>query len=271
ALVEGVLRTLDQDARAFLNLARYEEYDAFTFGHSIRVCALAVLFARDLSSDDELVRRIGVASVLHDVGKARLPFELLHSKGVFTADERREMQKHTIFGGELLAEMEECDPMAIAVAFGHHRTEDGRGYPQTAVPLPLSAATRIVKICDVYEALTALRPYKPRVSPATAYRTMLEMEGHFEPRLLRRFIKLNGIYPTGSRVVLSSGEVAMVERQTSRPESPVVEVETTIDGEELERRQRRLVDLSLEKGASPLAVVGEAADLSRNELYTCSR
>lgn len=272
-LVEGVLRALDRDAKAILNLSRYEEYDAFTFGHSIRVCTLAVQFARGLTDDTDLVKRIGVASVLHDVGKARLPFELLHSKSIFTPEERLEMQKHTVFGGELLAEMEECDPMAIAVAFGHHRTEDGRGYPPTAVPLPLSAATRIVKICDVYEALTAVRPYKRRVSPVTAYRTMLSMDGHFEPALLRRFIEINGIYPTGSRLLLSSGETAVVESQTFRPELPIVRIETTAAGDPLCDSDQRLVDLSRQATNSPLAVVAEAADSSagRNELYTCSR
>ena len=257
SLVDGVLLTLDEDPTAILNLARYEEYDAFTFGHSIRVCTLALNFARTMTRDEQMLRRIGAASLLHDVGKAKVPFELLHKRSLFTAEEWLEMQKHTIFGGELLLEMEQPDPMAVAAAFGHHQAENGQGYPSTIVPLPHSPVTRILKICDVYEALTAVRPYKPAISTAKTYRMMLSMEGQFEPGLLRRFIQVMGIFPSGSRVRLNTGETARVERQTSRPDRPVVVVEWTPDGDALPESERPRRDLSRLEGGQQIAVAVE--------------
>ena len=96
--------------------------------------------------------------------------------------------------------------LSVAVAFSHHQNVDGEGYPASIRGAKQSTATMIVKLSDVYEALTAVRPYKPRMSPTRAYRIMMSMKGHFEPSLLRRFVSLNGIYPDGSRVRLSSGE-----------------------------------------------------------------
>ncbi len=245
SLVDGVLQTLDQDPRAMLNLARYEEYDAFTFGHSVRVCTLTLGLAKTITGDEQILKRIGVAALLHDVGKAKLPFELLHKRGRFTAEERLEMQKHPSLGAELLMEMEDPDPMAVAAAFGHHMTEDGRGYPETAVPVPHSTVTRILKICDCYEALTAVRPYKPAMSTARAYDMMLSMEGQFEPGLMRRFFVSNGIFPTGSRVRLNTGETATVASQSSRLDQPIVLLENAPDGEEIPHSERPRLDLSL--------------------------
>lgn len=257
SMVHEVLTTLDDDPKAILNLSRYENYDAYTFGHSIRVCILALNFARNFTSDEETLERIGVASLMHDVGKAKLPFELLHSTEVLSAEERAEMQKHTIHGGEILLEQTECDPLAVTVAFGHHRTEDGRGYPRTTVPLPVSTLTRIVKICDVYEALTAVRPYKEAMSPTRSYRLMLSMDGHFHRPLLRRFIELNGIFPNGSRVRLSTGETARVESQTDAPALPIVTVESTPDGDPLDETERRTLDLRRPPDDASITVADE--------------
>jgi HD-GYP domain-containing protein (c-di-GMP phosphodiesterase class II) len=219
------------DPKAMLSLARYEQYDAFTFGHSIRVCFLALDFARTMTQDEALLQRIGLAALLHDVGKAWVPFEILHAKGRLSPEERAEMERHTTYGAEILLGAEACDPLAVATAFGHHRMRQGGGYPRTIHEARQSTVLKIVKICDVYEALTAVRPYKPRMSPTRAYRLMLSMEGHFDRALLRHFISTNGFYPTGGRVRLSTGDTARVSRQTADPCRPVVDIEVMRDGE----------------------------------------
>ena len=220
--VESVLKELTRDPKNMMGICRYERYDAFTFGHSIRVCSLALYFAKQLASDEQLIQRIGEAALLHDVGKARVPAEILFSRGRLSDEERSEMNRHTLYGADILLDANRSDPVSVATAFGHHtRYED----ETRTAPRP-SVVTRIVKICDVFEALTAVRPYKDRMPPARAYRIMFGMNGHFDPALLRRFVEVNGLYPVGAQVRLASGAVARVHAQTDDFERPVVDIES---------------------------------------------
>ena len=242
--IEHIMTKLDQDPKSMLNLARYEQYDSFTFGHSVRVCFLALNFSKSLTPDPLLRNRIGLAAMLHDVGKARVPYEILHAPHRLSKEEREEMEKHTTHGAAILLELENTDPAAVATAFGHHRTLLGQGYPKDKLNAPLSTITKIVKICDVYEALTAVRPYKPAMSPTRAYRIMISMKKHFASHLLRQFITTNGLYPVGTHVRMGSGAVALVERQTHDLERPVVTIVTTPENDTLRPEDRVLVDLS---------------------------
>lgn len=220
--VETMLKSVADHGQALLNVCRYEQYDAFTFGHSMRVSALALYFASQLTDDAGVLQRVGMAAMLHDIGKARVPFEVLHAKGRLTREEREVMALHTEHGAHILLELADCDPATVAVAFGHHlpyATTEG-GSPTT------SLVTRITKICDVYEALTAVRPYKDRMSPVRAYRIMLQMGAQFDRGLLRRFIEINGVYPVGSRIALSDGRTARVKSQTRVLTRPVVQLES---------------------------------------------
>lgn len=163
------------------------------------------------------------------------------------------MNKHVTHGGEILLEQADPDPLAVATAFGHHQTLDGSGYPTTLHPVRQGLGTRIIKICDVYEALTAVRPYKARMSPWRAYRVMLSMKGHFDLGLLRRFIEVNGLFPVGSLVRLANGEHARVLGPSGDPLAPRVRIESdgpggplACDGRqesELPDAERRVVEI----------------------------
>ncbi len=133
--------------------------------------------------------------------------------------------------------------MAVATAFGHHRTMDYAGYPVTAHQYRQSMVTRIVKICDVYEALTAARPYKRPITPTRAYRIMVGMGRHFDQQLLRKFIEVTGVFPNGQLVEMTNGELARVQRQGSELLLPSVEVITDVEGNTLTAEDRRIVAL----------------------------
>ncbi len=242
--VATILRRIDNDAQSLMQLCRYERYDTFTFGHSIRCCFLALDFARHLTDDEDFLHRVGLSALMHDIGKAWVPFEILHSSGELDEEARAEMARHAEYGGEIMLRLGCEDPLPIAVAFGHHTKESGeRSYPRTVHQARASAALKVVKLCDVFEALTAIRPYKPAMSAQRAYRIMMSMKDTFDPALLRLFVQTNGLYPNGSRLELSTGESGVVVRQTDVLEAPVVQVERDQGGEAVPESDRWEIDL----------------------------
>lgn len=263
---EQVLVRLEADEGPLLSLARHDQYDAFTFGHSVRVAVLALTFARSLTGDRELLIKIGTAALLHDVGKALIPFEILHQQRRLLPEEFREMSRHPQLGAELLLDHHDSDPLAVAAAFGHHQTEDGRGYPRTLHRQPFSMVTEIIKICDVYEALTAARPYKRPMSPVRAYRVMLSMVNKFDLPLLRHFIRTNGIFPVGQAVELGTGEVAVVRRQGDDLMTPIVELLTDPHGERLPEEGQAILDLGDIGCSAARTVLGEVEPEAQGRL-----
>ncbi len=149
-IVERIQKRMVEDAASILGLSRYERYDEFTFGHSIRVCLLAVQFGSSLTRDERVLNRLGLAALMHDIGKSRIPFEMLHAKRRLDAAELAAVGRHAELGAEILLDMPDPDMLAVAVAFGHHRSNAGGGYPRTADEAELSLATRLIRICDVY-------------------------------------------------------------------------------------------------------------------------
>jgi putative nucleotidyltransferase with HDIG domain len=225
-------------------MVRYERYDAYTFGHSMRVCALALSFASELTKDQRLLLRIGTAALLHDIGKAGIAPEVLHHRGRLDPEQRQEMERHAELGSAILLEQPVVDEIAVTVSHGHHRNLDGTGYPADWLSTQHSMVTRLVRICDVYEALTAVRPYKGAMSPTKAFRVMLDSPGTFDPVLLRRFIATVGCYPAGNEIELSDKSIARVVRQTRDLRRPVVALERADTGEGLHEPDRRTIDLS---------------------------
>lgn len=256
---EEVLKQLEAKNEPLLGLARQDQYDAFTFGHSLRVAVLSMNFAKALTDDRELLIRIGTAALLHDVGKSLIPFEILHSPRSLSAEERREMNRHAELGAECLLGHYDSDPLAIVAAFGHHRGPDGSGYPGTAHRHHSEMVTNIVKICDVFEALTAARPYKQPMSPIRAYRVMIAMGNKLDQALLKKFIKVNGIYPVGQLVTLSTGEVAVVRDQTADPRAPIVTIVESAAGQDLVDEEQEILDLSDIQCCGARQLLGELA------------
>jgi HD-GYP domain-containing protein (c-di-GMP phosphodiesterase class II) len=227
AEVERTLSRLSEDAASVFDTIQREtsRSDVFQFRHSIRVGCLALEFARALTDDRELLLRLGTAALLHDVGKRDVPPEVLRHPGRLSGEMLEAMRQHPRYGARLLLRMPDSDPLAVAIAFCHHRRSDGGGYPESVDLAELSLATHVVKICDVYEALTAERPYKPRMTPRRAYRVMIGMSGQLDPALLHRFIDVVGVWPVGERVRLRSGAVGRVVAQTGCHDRPVIRLE----------------------------------------------
>jgi hypothetical protein len=140
------------------------------------------------------------------------------------------MQQHPRLGAQILLEQhEEVDPRAIGAAFCHHMRPTGEGYPDALVPVPPSGTSRLVRVCDVFEALTSIRPYKLALTPIEAFAVMFRNAHDFDANWLQFFTRTIGLFPNGTRVRLLDGATAMVREQTACPARPIVQLLTGPD------------------------------------------
>lgn len=239
ALVNEELRQLPE----LMRLAHYADFDAYTVSHSVRVALLATLVADRLGVEKSLMVEIATAALLHDVGKSQIPSEIVFKNGPLTDDERHVMARHPKLGAEILLESREANPWSVCAAYGHHVRHDRRGYPEVPSWVKLSRATSLIQVCDVFEALTAVRPYKPPLTPKQAYAIILRDRHAFDPAALKAFTRAVGLYPPGSRVVLSDGSEGVVVRAGERIDRPTVEVRRHADGTALDLQSAPMVDL----------------------------
>jgi putative nucleotidyltransferase with HDIG domain len=219
-VVEQAIEDMEVEPSRLLALASYDDIDSFTVGHSVRVALLALQVARAAGLGKADLVTVGTAALLHDIGKSRVPQEILFKRGRLDPEEWRIMAQHPRLGAEILVEQRSIDPRAIGAAFCHHMTPDHGGYPTAMVPFEPSAISRLVRVCDVFEALTAARPYKKALTALHAYAIMHRCRSDFDPTWLRYFTQTIGIYPLGTRVLLTSGHQALVVGHSTDPRHP---------------------------------------------------
>lgn len=213
-LVEEISNSVSRNPGALISLARLKTADDYTYMHSVAVCALMVALAKQLKLDEAQTRSAGIAGLLHDLGKAMMPMDVLNKPGKLTDDEFAVIKKHPEAGHELLVGSAGVDPVALDVVLHHHEKTDGSGYPKHLKASEISVFAKMGAVCDVYDAITSNRPYKSGWDPAESLRKMAEWcAGHFDSRIFQAFVKSLGIYPVGSLVRLSSGRLGIVVEQ----------------------------------------------------------
>lgn len=211
SLAEHTVDSIANNENAMLWLTLLKEKDEYTTYHSINVCVLSVLFGRHLGLNEEKLNLLGYGALLHDIGKMRIPLRILNKNSKLSREELQLMQQHPVLGGRLLREREDIPPVVRDIVLSHHERVDGSGYPRGLKGEELGLMPMIVSIADVYDAVTSDRAYHDRLSPHEALNLMYGWaSSHFREELLEAFIRCLGIYPVGSLVELSSGEVAMV-------------------------------------------------------------
>jgi putative nucleotidyltransferase with HDIG domain len=216
-LVDEITDSVARNPGALVSLMRLKTADDYTYMHSVAVCALMVALGRQLGLDDATCRAAGLAGLLHDLGKAAMPLDVLNKPARLTEEEFAVIRTHPERGYEMLQEARGASEQAMDVCLHHHERMDGTGYPHRLPAEQLTMLARMGAVCDVYDAITSNRPYKAGWDPAESVARMASWKGHFDPAVFRAFVRSLGIYPNGALVRLESGRLAVVMEQN--PES----------------------------------------------------
>ena len=220
-MTESVFRNPD----ALPSLSRLKRFDEYTFYHSVNTALLAMSLGRSLGFDRSMIHLAGVGTLLHDIGKMKVPLELLNKPGRFEPHEMEIVKQHVLRGVEVLSSTTGLGDTYIQPALEHHERVNGDGYPHRRAHQDISQVGLITAIVDIYDAMTSDRVYH-KGKPAHEVLQLLyrlSLEGHLDPTLVQRFIQVVGVYPVGSVVELNTGETGIVKRINHHaPLAPVV-------------------------------------------------
>ncbi|MCR4891240.1 MAG: HD-GYP domain-containing protein [Lachnospiraceae bacterium] len=187
--------------------------DEYTFQHSVDVGTMALLIARKLGYAGVELERVGLAGILHDIGKTKIPNSILNKPAKLTDEEFTIMKAHPVYGYQMLVESKDIEEYVRQGVLQHHEKYDGSGYPLKYAGNKINMIARILAVADVYDALVTERPYKKGKSPEIALEMMFGMHNHFDIRIVQAFLNTIILHPVGEHVFLSNGEECVVEAQ----------------------------------------------------------
>ncbi len=213
-LVEEISASVTRNVHALISLVRLKTVDDYTYMHSVAVCALMTALAKELKLSEAEVKQAGLAGLMHDMGKAGIPQQILNKPGSLTDSEFDVIRTHPQLGHDMLVKANISDTVTLDVCLHHHEKMDGSGYPEHLSGDQMTIFAKMGAICDVYDAVTSTRAYKPAWEPGMALKRMASWSGHFDPEVFKAFVKSLGIYPIGTVVMLKSGRLAVVVKQT---------------------------------------------------------
>ncbi len=210
-VVETMIDSIFRNSDAITSLGRIKKTDEYTFYHSVSVSVLMISFGKHLGFDTQLLKKIGVGGLLHDIGKMKISIEILNKPGKLTDDEFKKIKEHAEQSRVILEQSPGINEISVQVAAQHHERFDGSGYPNSLKGEEISKFGQMAAIVDVYDAITSDRCYHKGMEPTEALKKLFEWsEFHFNNDLVQQFIRCVGIYPVGTLVILESGLLGIV-------------------------------------------------------------
>lgn len=207
-------------------VSRISGYDQCTWTHSVDVCTYAVMCGVAMRYTDKELKELSQAALLHDIGKAMVSLDVLNKPGKLTDDEYAMMKNHPEYGWNLLRKNTSLSAPVCAAVYEHHENEDGSGYPRKLSGDKIQRYAKIIHAVDVYEACTAIRPYKKPMNPADAIENLMAGYGRtFDTKVVDMLRSIIVLYPIGRQVLLSDGRTAtVIENRRAALHRPVVKL-----------------------------------------------
>lgn len=199
----------DSDALA-VDISVLKTSDEYTFKHSVDVATMSMIIAKKQGLSQKDIYNIGIAGLLHDMGKSKIPPEILNKPARLTEEEFAIMKQHSALGYDILKDKTEFEKVIPVAVLQHHEKMNGKGYPLGCSSEQITAYAKILSVADVYDALVTERPYKKSFSQRTAVEMIMSMTEELDITAMRSFLSSVILYPVDSTVQLSNGEEARV-------------------------------------------------------------
>ena len=210
-IVDVMVESISRNKDALISLLRVKEGDDYTFMHSLSVSTMLITFAKTVGIKGDLLNQYGMAGLMHDIGKMKIPLNILNKPGKLSDDEFALIQNHVVEGLEILNKDRSVSDIVLKVTAEHHERLDGSGYPNGLSGDQISLAGQMAAIVDVFDAMSSDRIFVSGIPPVVAINEIFKSRAnHFKEDLVKKFINFIGIYPVGTLVKLESNRTAVV-------------------------------------------------------------
>lgn len=243
-IVEYVLNDIHTSKDGFVNLLDIQEYDDYTYTHSLNVGVIAMVLGKRMNLSDAVLFNVGLAGFLHDIGKLRIPSEIINKPGKLTEEEYRIIKSHPRFGYEMVRHSPHVNEAVERLILFHHERADGSGYPLGLTQEKIGNLSFIIAIADFYDAMTSARSYKRALTPKEAMQVIMKQAvTHFPDKVVQQFmadmkdiLREGSFYELGMIVLLNTSEVGrVVDKDCTATTRPVLEILRNSRGEMLKK------------------------------------
>lgn len=209
-ITNNLMKAINDNEAVAVDIHALKTSDEYTFKHSVDVATMSMIIAKKQGMKQDDIYNIGIAGLLHDMGKSKIPNEILNKPGKLDDDEFAIMKQHPVLGYEILKEKNNFNPAISLAVLQHHEKMNGRGYPMGVKADKIIHYAKILSVVDVYDALVTERPYKKALSQRTAVEMIMSMIEELDLTAMQTFLASVILYPVDSTVHLSNGERARV-------------------------------------------------------------
>lgn len=225
--VVNIMDNIFENDNAAINLLNIKDFDDYTYTHSVNVATISIFIGTKLGLKKDQIVQLGMGALLHDIGKIKIPLEILNKPSKLTDEEFKIMKLHPVYTYKIIEEKSDVSDIVKLIAAQHHEKYDGSGYPFGLKGEKINYYSRIVAVSDVYDALTTDRVYRKAMLPYEAMKIIIAgTKTHFDDNVVKTFLQSLSIYPVGSCVKLNTGELAVIkqvdEKHIIRPEIVII-------------------------------------------------
>lgn len=213
-IANDLLDAIDSNDAIAIDIGALKTSDEYTFKHSVDVATIAMVLGKQQGMSKQEIRDLGIAGLLHDVGKTKVPLDILNKPARLDDDEFEIMKQHSVYGYRMLQNNPNFSKPVTMAVLQHHEKIDGTGYPIGALDHQITPFAKILAVADIYDALITERPYKPAFSQRDAVEMIMSMTGELDMKAMKSFLESMILYPVGSIVELSNGEKAKVVKNS---------------------------------------------------------